>query len=203
MRSFLCTASLALIACGPPGGSAVSVFTLKQGGDGPDLVKHINRSPSARWLYQVTVSGFSSASENYFEGTVQIPDGPVVDRLVTETQVVYQEQSDSGQYYWGSSDGDLLQHPLVTLSYPLKVNRAWSTGTAAFPEWYQYSVEAVEKVETPAGTFDAARVVQFNSRANSTVTRWYVDDLGLVQRSAETGNGVSTTLLLSYQLEAK
>lgn len=192
---------LCMTGCGGASGSIASIFSLKAGGDGENIVTRINTSEGSRWLYRVQTGKSPSSSENYYQGTVQIPDGPLMPRLITESQVVFQEQNESGQYYWGSSDGDLLETPLVTLSYPLKLNRKWSTGTKLFPEWYQYSVEGLETVETPAGTFQAARLVQFNSRSNQTVTRWYVESIGLVARQAESGFGFTTTLLLRYQLE--
>ncbi len=189
------------VNCGGASGPVASIFALKSGGSGDSIVTRINTREGSRWLYRVETGNIGTSSENFYQGTVQIPDGPLVPRLVTESQVVFQEQNESGQYYWGSSDGDLLETPLVTLSYPLKLDRRWSTGTKLFPEWYQYSVEGVETVETPAGTFQAARLVQFNSRSNQTVTRWYAESIGLVARKAETGNGITTTLLLRYQLE--
>jgi len=194
---------LSLVACGPADGSSASIFELASPGDGEDLVKHIHDSPGDRRLYAVLAETMSAA-ETYYDGMVQIPGGPLASRYVTEGQTLYQEQTAEGLYYWGSSGGDLLVNPLVELSYPLKLNRAWSTGDSIYPRWYQYRVEAIETIETPAGTFRTARVVMYNTRANSTVTRWYADEIGLVQREARAPpDSLIKTVLLRYQLEAK
>lgn len=193
---------IALTACGPAGGASISIFSLTTPGEGEDVMKHLHDAPADRRLYAV-FADLVTAGETYFDGTVQIPGGPLASRYVTEGQVIYQEQTAEGLYYWGSSSGDLMATPLVELSYPLKLNRAWTTGTATYPRWYQYRVEAVETVETPAGTFKTARVVMHNSRAYSTVTRWYADEIGLVQREAISPDSTVKTVLLHYQLEAK
>ena len=102
------------VNCGGASGPVASIFALKSGGSGDSIVTRINTREGSRWLYRVETGNIGTSSENFYQGTVQIPDGPLVPRLVTESQVVFQEQNESGQYYWGSSDGDLLETPLVT-----------------------------------------------------------------------------------------
>jgi hypothetical protein len=194
--------ALTTSACGPSGASA-AIFKLINAGEGSDLVTHISDAPGSRWLYLVSGGGINqSVSDTRYLDTFQLPEGPLVERYITEGQVIYLEQSPEGRYYWGSSDGDVLKHPLVELSYPLRLNRTWQTGNENYPDWYQYSVDGVETLETPAGTYEAVRLLQFNSRSGNTVTRWFAENVGMVQRHAPGTNNVGavkTTLLSFYE----
>lgn len=203
MRTLALTVlSACLLGCGPSGSTA-AIFRLTNPGEGPALVTHLDESTTSSWVYLVSTSGQpGTISQSHYLEPVQLPEGPVVSRYVTDTQIVFQEQTADGKYYWGSSDGDVLDAPLVELSYPLRLHRTWTTGNENFPDWYQYSVDGVDEVQTPAGHFTAARLLQFNSRANTTVTRWYVERIGLVQRFASDRAGATQTQLLSFQGEA-
>ncbi len=194
--------AMSLLACGPSGSTA-AIFRLVNAGEGPFLVTHIDDSKAASWLYLVSAPGVpGEISHSHYLDPVQLPEGPMVSRYITDLQIVFQEQTADGKYYWGSSSGDVLEAPLVELSYPLRLNRTWTTGNENFPDWYQFSVDGVDEVETPAGHFTAARLLQFNSRENSTVTRWYVERVGMVQRFVIDRSGATRTTLLSFQGES-
>jgi hypothetical protein len=199
MRASLLLGALFCAACGPPSSEGFAVFELLNAGEGEPLLTRLNFSPAARWTYAVSDAegGVYESSDTFYSGTVTLENGVVAQRYVTGLQVIYQEETEAGQYLWGSSDGDLFERPITQLSYPLRTNREWKTGTVETPDLYRYKVERVETLETPAGRFEAIRVLQLNTDTTDLVTRWYVEDVGMVQRFGkdDVGNIVQTQLL--------
>jgi hypothetical protein len=189
-------------ACGPPSSEGFAVFELINAGEGEPLLRHLNFSQVARWTYAISdvKNDQFYAEDTFYSGTVTLENGVVANRYVTGLQVIYQEETEAGQYLWGSSDGDLFERPITQLSYPLRANREWKTGTVETPDLYRYRVERVETLETPAGTFVATRVLQLNTDTTELVTRWYVEDVGMVQRYGKNDKGdIVQTQLLRYQ----
>ncbi len=189
-----------LLAGCAPSGSGAAIFSLKNVGSGPDLMTRQAFGPDARWTFIVdegTGPSGQTISDAYFEGEVDV-NGVRCGRYVTDLQVVYLEQTPDGLYNWGSSDGDIYPTPFTLVSYPLRLDREWYSGNEKYPKWYRYLVSAVEPIQTPAGLFQAARVDQLNTRTQERVSRWYVQNIGLVQRfgySDLSSDIVSTTLL--------
>lgn len=194
-------AGLLIVALHAACGGSTTVVSIKSPGSGGDLVTRLPFSDAARWTYAISDSapanGSQYLSDSYFEGTVLL-NGVRCGRYVTELEVAYYEQTPDAYLYWGTDNGDVFATPLTTLSFPLRLGREWVTGDAEHPDWYRYLVSAVEPIQTPAGTFDAARVDMLNTRTQERVSRWYADGVGMVQRwgySDLDGTVVSTVLL--------
>jgi hypothetical protein len=192
------------VVAGCSGGSASQALVeVVKEGDGDAVVSSLSTGLGTRWTYAVTEDTQTTVAEVLDDGLMTLPNGAVVHREITPAaqapQTGYYAQEASGTYYWGSSDGDLFDTPLCTVSLPLKLNREWTSSTDAHPGWYRFRVEAVEDIQTPAGRFHTARLVQWNTRSGAFVTRWYADRVGMVQR---VGPGASSTdaqtLLLNF-----
>ncbi len=207
MKPALLAAVLAastLVGCGPPSGDGLAIFELLKEGDGEPLITGENLSDTARWTYAVRneANSISQSQDAYYNGSVTLENGVTALRYVTALQVVYEEINERGKYYWGSSDGDLREHPIVQLSYPLKLGKEWTTGIEEEPKLYLFRVEAAEPIETPAGSFMATRVSQLNTDTTEIVTRWIVQGVGMVQRYGNNDQGVKVhTSLLRYSRE--
>lgn len=191
-----------LVAFGCSGGGLNDAqVTLIEAGEGDDIVPELTTDAYARWTYLVEPGdgSHSTAEDTWYDGLVQLPNGIVANRYVSSLQVVYQVIDDDGIFYWGSSDGDLMEKALCTVLLPLRLNREWVTGDADRPDWYRFKVDAVEPIETPAGRFMAARVSQLNTKTQQVVSRWYAQGVGMVQRYTQNDNGTMVhTILLRY-----
>ncbi len=104
---------------------------------------------------------------------------------------MFLETKPEGEFVWGGSS-DLSSGGILQIKLPLKQDLEWETADEKGTPWYRYRVEAIERIDTPAGTFTTARTLQLNLRDSSSVTRWYADEVGLVQRN--------NSVLLRYQL---
>ncbi len=180
-----------LAACGPGAGNAK--YVIINGGTGDDVVKTINTTVGSRYtfgLVQDQVLRGLGADSAYTRRTT-LSQGPEVVVYSTTDEDVYLEPTADGQLTWGGSSG-VLASAILSIKLPLKQDLEWETYDEKGVAFYRYRVEAVERVDVPAGTFLTARTVQLNLRTSTSVTRWYADEVGLVQRS--------NSLLLAYEL---
>ena len=85
--------------------------------------------------------------------------------------------------------------PLIRIPFPLHQNDSWTwEGTESFGENRSHKskitgkVLGIEKVETPAGTFDAVKIettVWRHEKIRSRVTEWFAPHIGMVKTKAE------------------
>lgn len=192
MRPSLLLACVALgAACGPGAG----LYTVLDEGSGEPLVTHVNHAVGSRYVFGLmgtdgTVTGLSDAA---YTGTTTLTGGPDVLVYATPDGDVFLEVSADGNltFTWGSQ-GDLATAPQLLLRLPLRLGTRWRTVDEKGTPFYEFRVEAAERVTVPAGTFDTARLTQLNLRQGTQVNRWYAQDVGLVQRNE--------SLLFSYTL---
>ncbi len=188
-------AILALSACGPSATQA-SKFKVLSAGTGDAVVKGLDTTPGTRFTMAITSNPAPlvtpPAVETAYAPGFTLDNGAHVEVFVTETQDLYLETNADGQFLWGAHDTGVLEAPLLQIRLPLQQGTSWETGDQATPGWYRYDTEAIEPLDTPAGTFTTARVLQTNTKTGEVVTRWYADQVGLVKRH---GNGLDTVLL--------
>ncbi len=184
-----------LSGCGP----GASQYRVLSEGTGEAVVTHINHAIGSRYFFGLVgdegkVKQFAEAS---YTGRTTLTGGPEVLVYATPDGDVFLEYAgvdDALQYTWGDST-DLGDAPVLSMRLPLRLGTAWRTFDAKGTPFYEYRVEAVERVTVPAGTFETARLAQLNLRAGTQVNRWYANDVGLVQRNE--------SLLFSYTLAAE
>lgn len=188
-------ALIALSACGPSATQA-SKFKVHADGTGEAIVQGLDTTPGTRFTMAITSAGAPvptppSVETGYAPG-LTLDNGAHVEVFVTESQDLYLETNADGQFLWGADDTGVLASPLLQIRLPLRQGTSWETGDSATPGWYRYDTEAIEPLDTPAGTFTTARVLQTNTKTGEVVTRWYADRVGMVKRH---GNGLDTVLL--------
>lgn len=182
MKRALFSLLMALGGCGP----GVAQYRVLDEGTGEPVVKHINRAVGSRYLFGLmdTMGKVSGLSEASYTGHTTLTGGPEVLVYGTADGDVFLEYSADGllEFTWGD-DSDVVTSPVLSLRLPLKLGSAWRTFDEKGTPFYEYRVEAVERVTVPAGTFDTARVAQLNLRQGTQVNRWFTEDIGLVQRN--------------------
>lgn len=182
---------VALSGCGPGAG----LFTVLDEGQGEPVVTHVNRAVGSSYVFAVmdaqgTVARLNPAA---YTGHTTLTDGPEVLVFATPDGDVFLELSADGnqEFVWGSN-GDLATAPQLALRLPLRLGSRWRTTDEKGTPFYEYRVEVIERITVPAGTFEAAKLVQLNLRQGTQVDRWYAQDVGLVQRNE--------SLLFSFSL---
>lgn len=192
MNARLTWAALLLTACGP----AAAQYKILDDGSGPAAVSRITHTIGSRYVFglmdaQGAVSAINEAS---YTGHTTLTGGPEVVVYGTPDGDVFLQFTDSLEFTWGDDSG-LADSPVLSMRLPLKLGTRWRTFDAKGTPFYEYRVEALERVTVPAGTFDTARLVQLNLRQGTQVNRWFTDDVGLVQRE--------NSLLFSYSLASE
>jgi hypothetical protein len=178
-------------ACGPGAGPArYSIVNL---GTGEAIVKTINTTVGSRFTFGLVVDQQlrGLGADSAYTRRITLSSGVEAVVYSSPDEDVYVEPTGDGQLTWGGSSG-VLPSAILSIKLPLKQDLEWETYDEKGVPWYHYQVEAVERVDVPAGTFVAARTLQLNLRTSTSVTRWYADEVGLVQRS--------NSLLLAYEL---
>lgn len=179
-----------LVACGPGGG--VAPFRIVNAGTGDAVVTQVNRVVGTRLTYGLMTDGkLTPLGDAVYTRRITLTNGPEVVVYSTPDEDVYIQMTNDGEYTWGGNT-DLAESPVLSLKLPLKQDLEWETYDAKGTPFYHYKVEAIERVDVPAGTFTTARVIQLNLRQSTTVTRWYAQDVGMVQRN--------NSILLRYEL---
>lgn len=180
-----------LSGCGPGAG----LYTVLDEGQGEPVVTHINRAVGSSYLFGVMGADGQVVTLNHaaYTGHTTLTGGPEVLVYATPAGDVFLELSADGneELVWGSN-GDLATAPQLALRLPLRLGTRWRTNDEKGTPFYEYRVELIERVAVPAGTFEAAKLVQLNLRQGTQVDRWYAQDVGLVQRDE--------SLLFSYSL---
>ena len=195
MRLVVALSALWLLACGPAGAAK---FTVVNPGKGDAVVTNINHAIGSRFTYGLMEDGKLTPLEGdgVYTRKVTLTGGAEVVVYSTPDDDVYLQFDGDDEYTWGSTT-DLADSPVLSLKLPLKQDLEWETADQNGTPFYRYRVEAIERVAVPAGTFLTARTVQLNLRQKTVVTRWYTQEVGMVQRN--------NSVLLRYSLaqEAK
>jgi hypothetical protein len=179
-------------ACGPPSSASSAKVTVVDPGYGEPFVAAINHGLGSRYTFGVVEAGrLAPVVDASYTRTITLTQGPQVVVYSTALEDIFIEPTAEGEYVWGGSSG-LVQMPVLSIKLPLKQDLEWETADENGVPFYHYRVEAQERVDVPAGTFLAARTVQLNLRTSVAVTRWYAEEVGLVQRD--------NSLLLRYEL---
>ena len=110
--------------------------------------------------------------------------------------------------YLGGGGKTAFEPPRTILELPLRPGASWrwsGTGRGGIRIEESSEVLASERIETPAGRFDAAKVVTHIEQggAHATKTSWYAPGIGLVRQATESGGIASTTDLVDYSFEPK
>lgn len=121
----------------------------------------------------------------------------------TPAEVVLNEEE-----YLGGGGKVALDPPRPMLRFPLAPGASWTwNGTArANTEVYERSqVRGTEKVEVPAGRFDAVKIETEirQGGAAATKTSWFAPNVGLVRQATESAGVTSVTELLDYSFKPK
>jgi hypothetical protein len=121
----------------------------------------------------------------------------------TKTAVLLQEQE-----YLGGGGRVALDPPRPLLQQPLRAGSSWTwSGTVRGNVRVEESSEVFqsERIETPAGRFDALKVVTRIEQggARATKTSWYAAGVGLVRQATESSGVASTTDLIDYSFKPK
>jgi hypothetical protein len=184
-----CLVLLLLCACG----SGVGRYSVINGGTGDAVVSTINTTVGSRFTFGLLVDQKLQGlgADSAYTRHITLTSGDDVVVYTTGDEDVYVESTGDGQLTWGGSSG-VVASPILSIKLPLKQDLEWETYDEKGVPFYRYRVEAVERVDVPAGTFLTARTLQLNLRTSTSVTRWYADEVGLVQRS--------DSLLLAYEL---
>jgi hypothetical protein len=187
------------LACGPSG-TANAKFTIVNQGTGEPLVSKINHAIGTRYTYavlqsdatdptKVTVNGLSG--DAVYTRKITLDQGPEVLVYSTPLEDVYIEVVPDGELTWGGNT-QIASAPILNLKLPLKQDLEWETSDEKGTPFYRFRVEASERIDVPAGTFQTARVLQSNLRQGTSVTRWFAEEVGMVQRN--------NSVLLRYEL---
>lgn len=183
---------LAVVACGPPSSAASAKVTVLNPGKGDPLVTAINHGLGSRYTFGLVEGGrLTPVVDASYTRKITLTQGPEVVVYSTELEDIFIEPTAEGEYVWGGSSGVVVA-PVLSIKLPLKQDLEWETADENGVPFYHYRVEAQERVDVPAGTFLAARTLQLNLRSSTAVTRWYAEEVGLVQRE--------NSLLLRYEL---
>jgi hypothetical protein len=190
-RVVLLNVVVLVMACGPGAGNAR--YVIVNAGKGDDIVKTINTTVGSRFTFGLVQDQLlrGLGADSAYTRRITLSQGPEVVVYSTSDEDVYVEPTPDGQLTWGGSGG-VQPSGILSIKLPLRQDLEWETYDEKGVPWYHYQVEAVERVDVPAGTFLAARTIQLNLRTSTSVTRWYADEVGLVQRS--------NSLLLAYEL---
>lgn len=182
---------LAACACGP--GSGGARYAIVNPGTGEAIVSTINTVIGSRFTFGLLINQQLQGlgADSAYTRHVTLSSGPEVVVYSTPDEDVFIEPTADGQLTWGGTSG-VLPSAILSIKLPLKQDLEWETYDEKGVAFYHYRVEAVERVDVPAGTFVTARTLQLNLRTSTSVTRWYADEVGLVQRS--------DSLLLAYEL---
>jgi hypothetical protein len=191
---------LALVACDPEAAPA-GPFELLDEGVGDALLEPREPLDGATFSYFVDTRGTVNVTSN--EGFLE-HNGVELLRQVTTDEIVYLGFREDASLFFGTDTRGILDEGVVTLSFPLKEGRRWTSGVASFPDMFEFTVVGPETVETPAGTFDAVRVDQLNRVDSVDVARWFAPGVGLVHRVGPDGVGptapTARTTLVEYSL---
>jgi hypothetical protein len=187
-------------ACDPgPGVARAGPFQLLEEGEGPVLAEQSPFLDGALFVYYVSTR--SSLAYSALDGFLD-HDGLLLEREVTEDEVVYFARRDDATLFYGTDRAGILDEGVVTASYPLKAGRRWTAGVASFPDLFEFHVVGAETIETPAGIFETVRIDQTNRRENVDVARWHAPGLGLIHRVGADGFGgpIAHTTLIEYAI---
>ena len=121
----------------------------------------------------------------------------------TPAEVVLNEEE-----YLGGGGKVALDPPRPMLRYPLAAGASWGwSGTARSNTQVEEKsrVAGAEKVEVPAGRFDAMKIVTEIQQGGAwaTKTSWFAPGVGLVRQATESNGVSSVTELLDYSFQPK
>ena len=110
--------------------------------------------------------------------------------------------------YLGGGGKVALDPPRPMLRYPLAAGASWGwSGTARSNTQVEEKsrVAGAEKVEVPAGRFDAMKIVTEIQQGGAwaTKTSWFAPGVGLVRQATESNGVSSVTELLDYSFQPK
>lgn len=110
--------------------------------------------------------------------------------------------------YLGGGGNAAFEPPRPILELPLRPGASWrwsGRGRGGIRIDESSEVFASEKIETPAGRFDAVKIVSQIEQggARSTKISWYARGVGLVRQSTSSGGVASTTDLVDYSFQRK
>jgi hypothetical protein len=198
MNHFYLMCVFLLLSCGPgPGGAGKAKFTILNEGKGDAVVTNINRSIGSRFSFALLDMGKLKGlgADSAYTRNITLEQGANVVVYSTHDEDVYIESASDGDFIWGGSLG-ILSAPQLNVRLPLKQDLEWETADENGVPFYRFKVEAIERIDVPAGTFVTARTLQINLKGGGApVTRWYAEDVGLVQRNE--------SILLRYQLNSE
>lgn len=170
------------------------------------------------WKYRSTqasgaISEFTLAvisedkrADGLLRRTVELsnPNPLIRDRYVKPTGSVLLVDEE----YLGSGGRASFDPPRPILQYPLRPGASWQwsgTGRGGIRIEEASEVFPSERVETPAGRFDAVKVVVRIAQggAQATKTSWYAAGIGLVRQATDSGGVASTTDLIDYSFKRR
>ncbi len=110
--------------------------------------------------------------------------------------------------YLGGGGKITLEPPRPILQMPLTPGERWTwSGTARAHTSVEESneVAGVERLEVPAGRFDAVKILTQIEQGgvHASKTSWFAPGVGLVRQSTDSGGVTSTTELLEYSFQPK
>lgn len=195
MKRLQLSLTVVFLACGPgPGGAGKAKFTILNEGKGDPVVTKINRQIGSRFSFALLQMGKLQGlgADTFYTKNITLDQGANVVVYSTPDEDVYIESASEGDFIWGGSSG-VLTAPQLNVRLPLKQDSEWETADENGVPFYRFRVEAIERIDVPAGTFMAARTLQINLKGGGApVTRWYAEEVGLVQRNE--------SILLRYEL---
>jgi len=110
--------------------------------------------------------------------------------------------------YLGGGGKAAFEPPRLLLQLPLHPGSTWrwsGSGRASVQIEESSEVFPSERIETPAGRFDAVKVVTRIEQggARATKTSWYAPGIGLVRQATDSSGVASTTDLIDYSFRPR
>lgn len=155
-------------------------------------------------LYNVSRVGdkrvyLEDGQSTYYSVVTKVEEGPDGVKLVTEELGSEKSQqhphrvlavSKDGVAIYSGVDGKKYDPPHVLLKLPAREGTRWEYKFPTGRITYTYTVRGVERVEVPAGVFEAVRVdAEGRGEGTNNYTTWYAPGIGEVKNTNTAGVG--------------